>query len=110
MDIVSTSISTGWHSLLYKMKSILTRLPFQIMSKENPVALLTPFYNEETGWESISGFPKFWSWSGEQLVSMEFYQSYSLESLSNTLQGLNFQKTCLLTLAYNNHCVHTAIT
>ena len=49
MDIVSTSISTGWHSLLYKMKSILTRLPFQIMSKENPVALLTPFYNEETG-------------------------------------------------------------
>ena len=48
MDIVSTSISTGQHSLLYKMKSIFTRLPFQIMSKENTVALLTPFYNEET--------------------------------------------------------------
>ena len=110
MDIVSTSISTGQQSLLYKMKSIFTRLPFQIMSKENTVALLTPFYNEETVWESISSFPKFWSWSGEQLVSMEFYQSYSLESLSNTLQGLNFQKTCLLTLAYNNHCVYTAIT
>lgn len=92
MDIVSTSIITGQHSLLYKVKSIFTLLPFQIMSKENTAALLTPFYNEETGWESISSFPKFWSWSGEQLVSMEFYQSYSLESLSNTLQGLNFRR------------------
>ena len=98
MDIVSTSISTGQHSLLYKMKSIFTLLPFQVMSRENIVALLTPFYTEETGWESISSFPKFWSWSGEQLLSMEFCQSYSLESLSNTLQGLNFQKTCLLPL------------
>lgn len=49
MDIVSASISAGQHSLLYKMKSVFTLLPFQVMSRENIVTLLTPFYTEETG-------------------------------------------------------------
>lgn len=100
----STVSYIGW-------KIIFTYLTYKIMGRKKYSYIVSPILQmRRLRLREYYWFAQVVELIGEELDWMEFHWSYSLEYLSNTLQGLNFQNTCSLTLAQNNHYVHTATT